>query len=97
MYKIDDYRNQVLSVLKESNNHYDTEVISLSRLDKNFSYHRWLHPYQGSWEVEHLFSNEILTNLSKIIQPGSVVIDIGAQTGNMSVAYSLFVLRVLAF
>ena len=38
---------------------------SLEVLNKKFQYHRWLHPWQGSWEVESLFTEEILTNLSK--------------------------------
>ena len=56
-----------------------------------------MHPYQGDWEVEHLFNETILSNLSKIITPNSIVIDIGAHTGNMSVAYSLFAKAVYAF
>jgi len=94
---IDSYREQVLDVLKQSNNHYDTQIIELEVLDKKFSYHRWLHPWQGSWEVDSLFTKEILTNLSKIIKPNSTVIDIGAHTGNMSVAYSLFSDKVFSF
>jgi len=91
------YRNQVLDVLKQTNNHYLTEEIKLKRVSREFKYHRWLHPFQGDWEVNHLFTEEILTNLSKIISEGSTVIDIGAQTGNMSVAYSLFANKVISF
>jgi|TARA_S200002703_G_scaffold22999_1_gene19761 FkbM family methyltransferase len=91
------YREQVLDVLKQSNNHYNTQIIELEVLNKKFQYHRWLHPWQGSWEVESLFTEEILTNLSKIIKPNSTVIDIGAHTGNMSVAYSLFAGNVFSF
>jgi FkbM family methyltransferase len=97
MYDINEYRNQVLDVLKQSKNHYDTQVISLNVLNKNINYHRWLHPYQGDWEIKALFNEKILTNLSKIIKPNTSVIDIGAQTGNMSVAYSLFATNVFSF
>lgn len=97
MYDISEYRQEVISVLKDSNNHYDTTVITLNRVDREISYHRWLHPYQGDWEVDYLFTDEILSNLKKIIRPNSTVIDIGAQTGNMSVAYSLFADKVYSF
>ena len=97
MENIKSYREQVLDVLKQSNNHYTTQIIELEVLNKKFQYHRWLHPWQGSWEVESLFTEEILTNLSKIIKPNSTVIDIGAHTGNMSVAYSLFAGNVFSF
>lgn len=97
MYDISEYRNEVIEVLKESGNHYDTDVIKLNRVNRDISYHRWMHPYQGNWEVDYLFTDEILTNLSKIIRPNSCVIDIGAQTGNMSVAYSLFARKVYSF
>jgi FkbM family methyltransferase len=91
------YRKQILDILKQSNNHYNTQIIELKVLSKKFQYHRWLHPWQGSWEVDSLFTEEILTNLSKIIKPNSTVIDIGAHTGNMSVAYSLFADKVFSF
>ena len=97
MENINSYRTQVLEVLKQSNNHYNTQIIELEVLNKKFQYHRWLHPWQGSWEVDSLFTEEILTNLSKIIKPNSTVIDIGAHTGNMSVAYSLFANKVFSF
>jgi FkbM family methyltransferase len=97
MENLSEYRNQVIEALKESNNHYDTKVINLKILDKEINYHRWLHPWQGNWEVDSLFTEKILTNLSKIIKPNSTVIDIGAHTGNMSIAYSLFADKVLSF
>lgn len=97
MQELDNYRNQVLDALKESGNHYSTAVINLKVLDKEINYHRWLHPWQGDWEIKALFNERILTNLSKIIKPESTVIDIGAQAGNMSVAYSLFARQVISF
>jgi len=97
MFDIKPFREQVLEILKKTNNHYSTQLISLNRLNKEFSYYRWLHPYQGNWEVDYLFTEEILSNLSKIITPNSTVIDIGAQVGNMSIAYSLFANKVISF
>jgi len=94
---VEGYRQNVLNVLKQQNNHHGRLKIDLNVIGKSFSYNRWLHPYQGSWEVDHLFTERILGNLSKIITEGSTVIDIGAQTGYMSVAYSLFAGRVLSF
>jgi FkbM family methyltransferase len=92
-----EYRNQVLEILRNTNNHYDTQVVDLKVLGKDIKYHRWLHPWQGNWEVTELFTETKLINLSKIITPGSTVIDIGAQVGNMSVAYSLFADKVFSF
>lgn len=97
MFDIKPFREQVLDVLKKTRNHYGTRRITLNRVGTEFTYHRWLHPYQGDWELEHLFTEEILENLSKIISPDSTVIDIGAQVGNMSVAYSLFARSVFSF
>lgn len=97
MYDITVYRNSVLDVLKETKNHYNTNVNTIIRQDKTIQYHQWLHPFQGDWELREVFTEEILLNLQKIITPGSTVIDIGAQTGNMSVAYSLFAETVLSF
>lgn len=91
------YRKQVLEALKTSNNHYGTQNINHKIKNWNINYHRWLHPWQGNWEIDYLFTEEILTNLSKIITEDSTVIDIGAQTGNMAVAYSLFADKVIAF
>ena len=94
---IDSYRKQVLEALKTSNNHYNTQIINHKVNHWDINYHRWLHPWQGNWEISSLFTEEILTNLSKIITKDSTVIDIGAQTGNMSVAYSLFADKVISF
>jgi FkbM family methyltransferase len=97
MFNIDEYRKQILDILKQSNNYYLTKEINLKVLDKEIHYHRWMHPWQGDWEINALFNEKILNNLSKIIKPSSTVIDIGAQTGNMSVAYSLFANKVISF
>ena len=97
MEDITAYREQVLEVLKQSNNYYDTKIINLNVLGKNIKYHRWLHPWQGDWEINQVFTEEVLTNLSKILSPKSLAIDIGAHTGNMSVAYSLFANKVISF
>ena len=52
---------------------------------------------QGSWETTELFTPQKLGYLKKIIKENSVVLDIGAHTGNMSVAYSLFARKVISF
>lgn len=95
--KIKEYRTKVIESLKQSNNYYDTKIIELKSFNKIIKYHRWLHPFQGEWEVSHLFTHEILKNLSQLISPKSTVIDIGAQAGYMSVAYSLFANKVISF
>lgn len=91
------HRDEFLDVLKQTNNHYGTEIIDLVINGIHFDYHRWLHPFQGDWELREVFTEDKLNNLSKIITDGSTVIDIGAQCGNMSVAYSLFADKVLSF
>ena len=91
------YRDEFLDVLKQTNNHYGTEIIDLVINDIHFDYHRWLHPMQGSWETTELFTPQKLGYLKKIIKENSVVLDIGAHTGNMSVAYSLFARKVISF
>lgn len=94
---MDEHRQQVLNYLEQNKLRYGTSRQSIKVLDKEFQYERWLHPYQGSWEVEHLFTPQILNNLSKVIKPGTTVLDIGAQTGYMSVAYALFANKVISF
>lgn len=94
---INDYRFQILEILKQSKNHYPTKIINFQVGDKQINYHRWMHPWQGDWEIKTLFNEKILNNISKIITPKSTVIDIGAQVGNMSVAYSLFASKVISF
>jgi len=91
------HRESVLNFLKETNNYYNTLEINLEVDNKKINYHKWLHPYQGSWELEALFNIKEMSNISKLIKPNSVVLDIGAQTGNMAVAYSLFAKNVIAF
>jgi len=39
MSQIDEYRKQVIDVLKQSNNHYPTNIINLKVLDKEINYH----------------------------------------------------------
>jgi len=97
MFDIESYRSDVIEVLKQSGNHYPTKIVELDIHNVVVKYHRWLHPWQGDWETKVLFTKEILTNLSKIITPGSTVIDIGAQTGNMSVAYAQYADAVISF
>ena len=99
--RIDNYRDSILDYLKQTNNHYTTDQI---KIEENFenkqvsvNYHRWLHPYQGDWEVESLFNSVKMGFTKKLIKPNSVVLDIGAHTGNMSVAYSMFADKVIAF
>lgn len=97
LQRIKKYREEVLSYLKQTNNHYETAQLNLKIDNIEVKYHRWLHPWQGDWEIESLFNSNELKNTSKLIKPNSVVLDIGAQTGNMAVAYSLFAQKVIAF
>ena len=94
----EEYKSHVLAALAEQNLRFGTKVVDLNLTqDYSFRYHRWLHPSQGDWELVFLFTEKYLNSLQKLIPPNSTVLDIGAHTGNMSVAYSLFASQVLAF
>jgi len=95
--RVNSYREQVLNVLKNNGNYHYTNEINLEMGKFKINYHRWLHPYQGSWELESLFNPLKLKYVEKMIKSDSVVLDLGAHTGNMSVAYGLFARRVIAF
>lgn len=97
LQNITEHREQILDILSKGDLRFGTVKITLHKDGKEFTYERWLHPYQGDWEVNSLYTYEILNNLKKIIKPGTVVIDIGAQAGYMSVAYSLFAKNVISF
>ena len=94
---IDSYYNEVLDYLKSTNNYYEREEINFDVGDKHINYYRWPHPYQGDWELTELFTLIKLEYVRKLIKPNSVVLDIGAHTGNMSVAYSMFADKVISF
>ena len=95
--RIDKYRKQVLDVLRENGNYHYSDEINLKVNEFSINYYRWKHPFQGSWEVKELFDPIKLNYTKKLIKPNSVVLDIGAHTGNMSVAYSLFANKVISF
>ena len=97
MQDMEGYRDEFLDVLRQTNNHYETKISKIKLPSYEINYHIWQHPFQGDWELTELFTEDKLNNLSKIITDGSTVIDIGAQCGNMSVAYSLFADKVLSF
>ena len=93
-----EYTSLVLQALGQHNLRFGSQVIDLNvPPDYSFKYHRWLHPAQGDWELTEVFTAPYLHNLNKIIKPGTNAIDIGAHTGNMSVAYSLFADNVFSF
>ena len=95
--KVDSYHNEILDYLKSTNNHYEREEINFDVDDNHINYYRWQHPYQGDWELTELFTSMKLGYVRKLIKPNSVVLDIGAHTGNMSVAYSMFADKVISF
>jgi FkbM family methyltransferase len=79
--------------MKSGGNYFDTSRLSTKVTTKNdniynIGYHRWNHPYQGNWEEDTLFIPKYFNFLEEYITEGDVVLDIGSQTGNMSVAYS---------
>ena len=95
--RITTYRNEFLRVLDKQKRYFYTNEINLEMGKYNINYYRWLHPNQGDWETTELFTPMKLEYLQKLIKKDSVVLDIGAHTGNMSVAYSLFAKKVISF
>ena len=95
--RVDSFRDEVLNFLRSKGNYFYTNEINIEMGKYKINYHRWLHPMQGSWETTELFTPQKLGYLKKIIKENSVVLDIGAHTGNMSVAYSLFARKVISF
>ena len=97
--RIDNYRLSILNALRESNNYYHADEVNLNISDREINYVRWKHPLQQPWELNEVFNPLKLGYIEKIIGnvPNSVVLDIGAHTGNMSVAYSLFARKVISF
>ena len=51
LQRIKKYREEVLSYLKQTNNHYETAQLNLKIDNIEVKYHRWLHPWQGDWEI----------------------------------------------
>lgn len=93
-----EYRNQFIDVLKKTGNHYDSIIREyVTPNNYNIKYYKWQHPYQGNWEYEEIFTDPILNYFKNLLNPKSVVIDIGAQAGLMSVLYAQFANKVISF
>src|SRR3989304_6472259 len=97
--EVKEYREQVLEALKLSNKHYSSSLVEYTTPSKNYNikYYKWNHPYQGTWEYQEIFTDEILNYVKNTIKPDSVVLDIGSQVGLMSVLYGQFAKKVIAF
>ena len=83
----------MIGKIKSGGNYFDTTKLSTKVVSDNdniynIGYHRWNHPYQGNWEEDSLFIPKYFNFLEEHIIEGDVVLDIGSQTGNMSVAYA---------
>ena len=94
-----EYRGQVLNALKNSNRHYGSTLTDYTTPSREFNikYYKWDHPYQGNWEYEEIFTDSILKYIKETVKPDSVVLDIGAQAGLMSVLYAQFAKKVISF
>jgi len=95
----DTYRKEFIDVLKKSNKYFNSDITEYITPSKKYKikYAKWNHPYQGDWEKTAIFTDDILDFLKSIINPNSVVIDVGAQAGLMSVAYAQFAKKVISF
>jgi FkbM family methyltransferase len=69
--------------------HYPTKIREMNVPGyEPFKYVLWLHPYQGNPDGhQHYFSKQAFDSFN-ILPKDSVVIDIGAHTGDTSVAYA---------
>ena len=95
--RITNYRIDVLNHLRKIAHYHYADEINLEIGDRKINYYRWMHPTQGEWELDEIFNSLKLKYMEKLIKPNSVVLDIGAHTGNMSVGYSLFAKKVISF
>lgn len=96
---IDNYRHEFLHTLKQNKQHFDTELISYSTPSNkyNINYFKWKHPYQGNWEYTEIFTDNILNGLCDFINKDSIVIDVGAQAGLMSIGFAQLAKKVISF
>lgn len=94
-----DYREEFIAALKHNRHHYESVLSKYTTPSNkyNIEYYKWNHPYQGNWEYKEIFDDTILDYLQTLISPQSIVIDIGAQIGLMSVGFSLFAEKVISF
>jgi len=94
-----EYRNQVLDILKQNKKHFGTEFKRYTTPSGTHTveYYKWLHPYQGTWEFDEIFTDPILSFVKNSIPKDSVVLDIGAQAGLMSVLFSQSKAKVISF
>lgn len=95
----DEYRKEFLDVLSKNKHRYEPKLVTYSTPNNkyNIDYYKWTHPYQGNWEYTEMFTNNILDYLNKILSKNSVVLDIGAQAGILSVAFAKFAGKVISF
>ena len=95
----DIYREQFISVLKQTKNHYESVYTEYTTPSNRYTikYYKWMHPYQGDWEKREAFTDGILDFLKANIKPNSVVLDVGAQAGILSVAFAQFAKKVISF
>ena len=94
-----EYRTDFINVLKQNKKHYESVLSEYTTPsgEYNLKYYKWKHPYQGNWEYNEIFTDNILNGLKNLIQPNSVVLDIGAQIGLMSVGFAQFAKKVISF
>lgn len=95
----DEYRKEFLDVLRKNNHRYEPKLVTYSTPNNkyNIDYYKWTHPYQGNWEYTEMFTNNILDYLNQILSKNSVVLDVGAQAGILSVAFAKFAGKVISF
>ena len=93
------YRTEFIDVLKQTGKHYESIISEYNTPngEYNIKYYKWKHPYQSNWEYNEIFTDGILNGLKKLIRPDSVVLDIGAQIGLMSVGFAKFAKKVISF
>jgi len=94
-----EYRDEFINVLKHNKVHYNSNLVNYKTPTRKYSidYYKWNHPYQGTWEYEEIFTDVILDFVYKNIKNDSVVLDIGAQAGLMSVLYAQSAGKVISF
>lgn len=92
-----EYRDEFINVLKHNKNHFNSIINEYTIGKYNIKYYKWQHPYQGNWEYEEIFTLPILDFVTSKLKKDTVILDIGAQAGLMSVLYAQSGNKVISF
>ena len=94
---IEKHRLDVLATLQKTNNYHFYDEVEVEVGGWFVEYIKWKHPMHDNWQSSDVFTSYEFTDLENNIPENSITLDIGADTGYYSVAYSLYSDKVIAF